>query len=146
MTCLGNTLPHAVTREQLDRALADMGAVLRPGGLLALQQLNYDRIMAEKRRFLGVSSGVRDGVEHLFFRFYDFDDSQVTFNVVVFKHEPEGWRFQSGSTRLRAIRQGELAESLAAAGFGRVEWYGGLDRSSFDTATSGDLVVVAERG
>jgi glycine/sarcosine N-methyltransferase len=146
VTCLGNTLPHAVTREELDRALADMAAVLRPGGILVVQQLNYDRILAEQRRFLGVSSGTRDGTEHLFFRFYDFDDVQLNFNVVTFKRGPEGWAFQVGSTPLRAIRQGELSESLEQAGFGRVRWYAGYDRSDFDSASSNDLVLVAERG
>jgi glycine/sarcosine N-methyltransferase len=145
VTCLGNTLPHAVTREGLDWALSDMAAVLRPGGVLVVQQLNYDRILAEQRRFLGVSSGARDGTEHLFFRFYDFDDLQLTFNVVTLKRGPEGWGFQVGSTPLRAIRQGELADALAGAGFGGVEWYAGYDRSDFDPSSSNDLVLVAER-
>ncbi|MHB0869978.1 MAG: class I SAM-dependent methyltransferase [Chloroflexota bacterium] len=145
VTCLGNTLPHATTRPELDRALVDMAAVLRPGGLLAIQQLNYDRILVERRRFLGVSSGVRGGVEQLFFRFYDFDGLQLTFNVVTFKKEAGRWGFQAGSTRLRAIRQAELAEALEGAGFGPVEWHGGYDRSGFDPSSSSDLVVVAER-
>jgi glycine/sarcosine N-methyltransferase len=145
VTCLGNTLPHAVTREELDRALSDMAAMLRPGGVLVVQQLNYDRIMAEQRRFLGVSSGTRDGTEHLFFRFYDFDDVRLTFNVVTLKRGPEGWGFQVGSTPLRAIRQGELAEALAGAGFGWVQWYASYDRGAFDPASSNDLVLVAER-
>ncbi len=142
-TCLGNTLPHAVTREELDRALADMASVLRPGGLLAIQQLNYDRILAEKRRFLGVSSGLRDGVEYLFFRFYDFEGPLLTFNVVTLRKEGGRWGFQVGSTRLRAIRREELAEALAGAGFGPAEWYGGLSADAFDPASSGDLVAVA---
>ncbi len=145
VTCLGNTLPHATTRPELDWALADMAAVLRPGGLLVIQQLNYDRILAERRRFLGVSSGVRDGVEQLFFRFYDFDGEQLTFNVVTFRREAGGWSFQAGSTRLRAIRQGELADALAGAGFGPVHWYGSYNREAFDPASSGDLVAVATR-
>lgn len=145
LTCLGNTLPHAVTREDLERALSDMAVMLKPGGLLVVQQLNYDRIMAERRRFLGVSSGTKDGVEHLFFRFYDFDDVRLTFNVVTFKRDPAGWSFQVGSTPLRAIRRAELAAALAGAGFGRAEWYGGCDMSDFDAASSGDLVVVATR-
>lgn len=145
VTCLGNTLPHATTRPRLDRALADMAAVLRPGGLLAIQQLNYDRILAERRRFLGVSSGIRDGIEHLFFRFYDFDGENLTFNVVTFKKDAGRWGFQVDSTPLRAIRWAELSEALSGAGFGSVEWYGGYDRSAFDPSSSNDLVVVATR-
>jgi len=143
VTCLGNTLPHALTRHELDNALLDMSAVLRPGGLLVIQLLNYDRILAEQRRFLGISSGARNGVEQLFFRFYDFDGLRLTFNVAVFKKGEGGWSFNVDSTQLRAIRQEELAEALALAGFDEPQWYGGLDRSAFDPASSGDLVVVA---
>ncbi len=146
VTCLGNTLPHATTRQSLEGALTDMAAVLRPGGLLVIQQLNYDRILAEQRRFLGVSSGVRDGVEYLFFRFYDFQGEQLTFNVVTMKKEAGQWSFQVGSTPLRAIRQVELAELLAEVGFDPVQWYGGFSKETFDPSSSGDLVVVATRG
>ncbi len=145
VTCLGNTLPHALTRSDLDRALADIASTLRPGGLLAVQQLNYDRILAEKRRFLGASSGVRDGTEYLFFRFYDFDGLDLTFNVVTFKRKAGPWEFRVDSTRLRAIRQAELGEALSGAGFDPVEWYGSLSGDPFDPASSGDLVLVATR-
>ncbi len=145
VTCLGNTLPHAVTRRDLDRALLDMAATLRPGGLLAIQLLNYDRILKERRRFLGASSGTRDGVEYLFFRFYDFDGAALTFNVVTFKKEDGRWGFQVGSTRLRAITRRELAESLGAAGFVDARWLGSYSEEPFDPEESGDLIVVAAR-
>lgn len=145
VTCLGNTLPHALTRRALERALRDMASVLRPGGLLAIQQLNYDRILTERRRFLGVSPGVRIGSDILFFRFYDFHGLRLTFNVATFEKRAEGWDYRVDSTPLRAIRQQELGEALAGAGFGPVQWYGALSLEPFEPATSGDLVVVAER-
>ncbi len=145
VTCIGNTLPHATTRPDLNRALADMAAVLRRGGLLVIQQLNYDRILAEQRRFLGTSSGVRGEVEYLFFRFYDFHGEKLTFNVVTFRKEAGQWSFQVGSTSLRATRQGEVAEALARAGFDSVQWYGSYGKEPFDPASSGDLVAVAAR-
>ena len=146
VTCLGNTLPHAVTRADLDRALADMAAALRPGGVLAIQLLNYDRILKERRRFLGVSSGVKDEVEHLFFRFYDFDDEQLTFNVVTLKKEAGGWGFQVGSTPLRAITRQELGEALGSAGFVETRWLGSYNEEPFNPEASNDLVVVTRKG
>ena len=146
VTCLGNTLPHVSTRSRLERALSDMARTLRTGGLLAIQQLNYDRILQERRRFLGVSSGVSKGTESLFFRFYDFDGPRLVFNLVTFTREKSGtWSFQVGSTRLLPIRKEELGRALAGAGFGAVEWYGSYDRDAFDPASSDDLIAVAER-
>lgn len=145
VTCLGNTLPHAVTRAFLDRALADMAATLRSGGTLAIQLLNYDRILRERRRFLGVSSGIRDEVEHLFFRFYDFGADELTFNVVTLKKEGGAWSFQVGSTPLRPITRSELAEALDGAGFANARWLGSYSGEPFDAESSNDLVVIAKR-
>lgn len=146
--CVGNTLPHVVTRAGLEAALTDLAGVLRPGGILALQLLNYDRILSERKRFLGVSSGARDGAEYLFFRFYDFlepDEPQVDFNVVTLTRRSGSWNYKVGTTRLRAIVQAELAESLTRAGFGFPEWYGSHQKDPFDSHSSNDLVAVANR-
>lgn len=145
VVCLGNTLPHALTRSALDRALRDMASVLKKGGLLAIQQLNYDSILAEKRRFLGVSSGNRESVEQLFFRFYDYDGLKITFNVVTFEKNADRWSFRVDSTRLRAIRCAELEAALVGAGFESLETYGSYSKESFDPGASGDLLVVAVR-
>lgn len=147
LVCLGNTLPHAESPEKLRETVEDMASMLRRGGLLVIQQLNYDRILAEGRRFLGASSGSREGTEYLFFRFYDFEDPRLVFNVVTFKRPPgEPWGFRADSTRLLPIRHALLGEALAAAGFEGVRWHGGLSDDPFDPASSGDLVVVAARG
>ncbi len=56
VTCLGNSLPHLLDDESLHAALRDMAAVLRPGGVLVVQNLNYDRILKERRRFTPVAA------------------------------------------------------------------------------------------
>lgn len=144
VTCLGNTLPHVLGRAELYRALADFAAVLRPGGLLTVQQLNYDRLCAERQRFLGVSTGQTAAEEMLFFRFYDFLDPLLRFNVVTFRRPKGGaWSFHAEATMLRPTLQGELAELLALADFGPVEYYGGYDKAPFDSTRSNDLILVA---
>lgn len=145
VTCLGNTLPHVLTLDGLERALVDIAAVLTSGGILAIQQLNYDRILAERQRFLGVSSGTRDGVEQLFFRFYDFQEESLVFNMVTLKKEEGQWGFTVGSTPLRPITQGELGDALNRAGFVEPHWFGSYSEEPFDPVSSNDLVVVARR-
>lgn len=145
VTCLGNTMPHAVAAGALDEALQDMAAVLRPGGVIAIQQLNYDKILQEKRRFLGTSSGMRDGIEYLFFRFYDFEGEQLVFNVATLKKAQGKWDFQVGSTRLRAITRDELRDALVRAGFESAQWFGSYAEEPFDPGSSGDLMVIATK-
>ena len=66
--CMGNSLPHLLTDADLSAALESFRRVLRPGGLLATQVLNYARVLARGERIVGID---RHG-ERLYVRFYDF--------------------------------------------------------------------------
>lgn len=88
---------------------------------------------------------MRDGVEYLFFRFYDYDGPRLTFNVVTLKKTDGKWDYHVGSTQLHAITRQELEESLATAGFESVRWFGSYSEEPFDPESSGDLVVIAAK-
>ena len=150
--CLGNSLPHtqypadALTVADLRATLADLAAVLRPGGVLLVQVRNYQRVMAPegRERFMGPQGDERQA----FVRFYDFDAPEpglITFNMIVLTRRDDGWDQRVESTVLRPIVRDELAELLAATGFSDVAFYGGLDGSAFDPAASEDLVTVAQQ-
>ncbi|MHB1133021.1 MAG: class I SAM-dependent methyltransferase [Chloroflexota bacterium] len=145
--CLGNTLPHALGQAGLLAALRDIAAVLRPGGLLVVQQLNYDRVLSQGQRFLGLSSGRADDVEYLFFRFYDYAPGQLTFNMVIMRRDSSGqWQQRVESTPLQPILSTQLGESLRDAGFTAARLYGSYERESFAALSSNDLLLIAERG
>ena len=50
LLCLGNSLPHVLTADALHETLTDFAAVLRPGGLLLIQNRNFDAVMAGQAR------------------------------------------------------------------------------------------------
>jgi SAM-dependent methyltransferase len=141
--CLGNSLPHLLSRDAVRAALADFRAVLRPGGLVVIQNRNFDKVWAEKQRFMPPQSYRDDGGEWIFVRFYDFEEMEVVFNMVRLRRTPEGWAQDVDATRLRPIFGDELALGLRDAGFGPVNLYGGYDRTPFDRDVSGDLLAVA---
>lgn len=143
--CLGNSLPHLLTEQALADALSDFAAVLRPGGLLVIQNRNFDRVWAEQERFMSPQT-YRDGQqEWIFVRFYDFHPETVTFNMIRLRREAEGWTQDVESTELRAIFARQMSTLLAEAGFGKVGFYGDYRGSAFDEAQSGDLIAVARR-
>ncbi len=142
--CLGNSLPHLLTDEAVSAALADFATVLRLGGLLVVQSRNFDRVWAERERFMGPQSYQDGSGEWLFVRFYDFHEETITFNMVRLRQDGTGWVQDVESTELRPIFRDGLAAALAGAGFGKVAYYGGIDGTGFDPAQSGDLVAVAE--
>jgi glycine/sarcosine N-methyltransferase len=143
VTCLGNSLPHLLDGPALDDALADFRAVLRPGGLLLLQNNNYDAILSQKRRFMGVASREVQGTEYLFFRFFDLGPELITFHIVTFVKGADGWTFSEDSTPQRAVTKGDLLPRLARAGFRDVRLFGNCQGAAYDETTSPNLVVAA---
>ncbi|HHX66054.1 MAG TPA: class I SAM-dependent methyltransferase [Chloroflexi bacterium] len=142
--CLGNSLPHLLTADEMRYALRDMAAVLRPGGLLVVQNRNFDRVLDTEQRFMPPEAHAQDGDEWVFMRFYDFEPDGLRFNVVRL-HRPrgEGWQVRLGHTRLYPWRYAELRELLDEAGLDLVAAHGNYRGEPFDAAESGDLVLVA---
>lgn len=148
LICLGNSLPHLLSPSDLTGALRDFAAVLRPGGLLLVQNRNFDAVMAGSDRWMEPQAHREGEKEWLFLRFYDFlPNGLIDFNVVTLTRESagSGWQQQVRSTRLYPLRQAEMAQALDRAGFGQVTYYGGMNGAPFDAGSSGNLVVVARR-
>ncbi len=146
LLCLGNSLPHLLTASALSQALDDMAACLAPDGLLVIQNRNFDRVWAERERFMGPQS-YRDeqGREWLFIRFYDFHEETITFNMLRLRRGKEGWTQSVEATELRPLFRDELAAALASAGFRHTTFYGSYDGTTFDPQKSNDLIVVASK-
>ncbi len=147
LLCLGNSLVHVLTPPDLQRSLAAMAACLRPGGLLVLHNLNYDRRMIEKPRWFQVNSGEMDDRETLVWRFADYGaDGMISFNIAVFQKSVEGrWTVQVQSTLQRPWQARELEQHVQKAGFRDVALYGNLAGEPFVASASGDLVLAAHR-
>ncbi len=145
LLCLGNSLPHALTDEALDETLADFAAALRPGGLLLIQNRNFDAVMAGRARWMPPQAHRESAREWLFIRFYDFDaDGLLTFNVMTLYREGDGaWTQHIEATALRPLLRDDLARAVEAAGFGDVACFGDMAAAPFDAARSGNLIVAA---
>lgn len=147
LLCLGNSLPHLLTEEDLKTALADFAACLRPGAVLVLQNLNYDRILARREAWLSPQAHREGEGEWLFLRHYEFDpDGLLTFQVIVLhRHGAGEWNQRVLATRLRPWRARQLVQALEDVGFHRLQSWGNLQGTPFESEKSGNLVVTALR-
>jgi len=148
LLCLGNSLPHVLTGEELEATLADFSAALRLGGLLVIQNRNFDAVMSGRARWMEPQAHREGDREWLFLRFYDFNpDGTLTFHVVTLQQDGRGgWTQQVETTRLRPWLHAELREMVAEAGFGAVTCYGNMTGTPFDPQTSDNLVITALKG
>ncbi len=145
LVCLGNSLVHVLGDEEMEATLRSFRDRLRPGGLLVLHNLNYDRRWRERPRFFAPDAGTVGGREALIWRFADYGDQLITFHTALFTKQDGGWQVEVNSTLQRPWRRGELFSHLTWAGFTHIQFHGDLTGAPFNKDTSGDLVVVAER-
>jgi SAM-dependent methyltransferase len=147
LLCLGNSLPHVLTPGDLAGTLDDFAACLRPGGLLLVQNRNFDAVVADRARWMVPQSSREGNHEWLFLRFYDFNaDGTLTFQVVTLERDGLGaWQQRVDATPLYPWQHAELVEAIRDAGFGDIRCYGDMAGASFDRSVSGNLVITARR-
>lgn len=155
LLCLGNSLPHLLTPADLAQTLQDFGACLRPGGLLLIQNRNFDQVLALREqdpashtwRWMEPQAHQDRQAEWLFLRFYDAEpDGTLAFNVVTLHRKGSvGWNQQVTTTRLWPQTHHGLRAALAAAGFGQITAWGDLQGAPFEAAQSPNLILTARR-
>lgn len=145
LICLGNSLPHLLTRPELDATLIDFARCLKPGGMLLVQNRNFDAVMHHHNRWMDPQSHTEGDTEWIFQRFYDFDpDGLLTFNMITLKREGQGdWSQKAVTSRLRPLLQDDLVSALSFAGFVGIQSFGNMSGDAFDPDTSGNLVISA---
>ncbi len=148
--CLGNSLPHLLSLVEVERALSDFTACLKPGGLLLIQNRNFDAVMLKRERWMEPQSfqevdAAGNPQEWVFLRFYDFlPDHRIEFHVLTLQHQDgQPWQQKIDSTHLYPLRSPELLKALHDSGFETVTQYGGMNASPFDPLTSPNIVLVA---
>jgi len=141
IVCIGNSLPHLPDLDAVRRTVAGMQSLLRPGGVLVLSIVNFDRVARERTTDLP-RKVVRDSQDRTvtFERFYDLSclPEQVLFSMRL----TVGAETRSASTPLIPISPGWLTGAVVAAGMTVLGRLAAFDRSPF-TADSGSLVLVA---
>jgi glycine/sarcosine N-methyltransferase len=146
VTCLGNSLPHLPDDEALDGALSDMARMLRPGGVLVIQNRNYDRVLAERVRFMPIAARGSPGDETLFLRITDFlGADRLAFTILTLRNRGGAWTVGANSTPLRGIERTTLERSLARSGFESVESFGSYARAGYGEPGTADLIAVAAK-
>ncbi len=143
--CLGNSLPHILNIPDLQAALGDMGRCMHPGGLLLIQNRNFDDVLTRRLRWMEPQSHREGEREWVFVRFYDFDaDERITFHVLTLHRESgRPWEQRQFSTRLMPIRAAQLIHALAEAGYKDIVVYGDMSGAPFEAGASPNLIVTA---
>jgi ubiquinone/menaquinone biosynthesis C-methylase UbiE len=144
--CRGNTLPHLLNIDDLKAALRSFQRVVRPGGYLVLQWLNYHRILEKRERLVGA----RQSGGKVFLRFYDFGEDKVVFNLLVIDRGAKGSASAGkavvswNSTTLKPWVMNEVEPILNDTDWRVEKQWGGIDRAMFNKDSSKDVLLIAK--
>jgi glycine/sarcosine N-methyltransferase len=139
--CLGNSIPHILTSVELEQAFKNFFDILNPSGYVVVQLLNYERILNQKHRIVGVH---RKG-NFEFIRFYDFLENKIQFNILTIEEKEEKLSHSFQSTLLYPYIKKELENALSQFGFSEIQFFGDMKFSKFDKESSSNLVVLARK-
>jgi SAM-dependent methyltransferase len=120
-----NSLPHLLGAEDVRRAVAEMGAVVRSGGLVLIGIRDYEPLLRERPR--ATVPQLRDTAEGrwVYFQVWDWsaDGQQYTMHLFILRESHGGWETRHASTRYRPLRRAELEEALRSAGLAEIRWH-----------------------
>ncbi|GAK51462.1 putative methyltransferase [Candidatus Moduliflexus flocculans] len=139
--CFGNSLPHLLTPQAFEAAASSFAQILHPAGILAIQLLNYTRVLSEKERVVGIHR--HDNTEYV--RFYDFLDPLIRFNVLTIQWQGDHAASTLNATTLYPYQQDEIETILAQHGFGEFECFGDMQFHPFIPEQSPNVVIVANK-
>ncbi len=146
LLCLGNSLPHILSRSDLDAALADFRECLASGGFLLIQNRNFDNVIQNRQRWMEPQSFHSKDGEWVFIRFYDFEpDGSIHFHILTLhRQESPEWEQHVESTHLFPWTAQTMTKALEEAGFTKINLFGSMAGEPFNLETSGNLIIRAE--
>ncbi|MDP2960689.1 MAG: class I SAM-dependent methyltransferase [candidate division Zixibacteria bacterium] len=145
VVCLGNSLPHLLSKKDLRKTIQNIYNLLNPEGILIVQNRNYDKILQKKIRFMPPNIIDKEDERMVFLRFLDLYKTKVVFNLVTFRQREGKWSFQTKSTLLRPILIKEIENLLKGVAFKEQKYYGDYSFSPFKRYESEDLIVFARK-
>ena len=123
------------------RAFESMWHALCAAGILILTAIPTDRQWIEKPRFLLTTNTPE------FSRIFavDYLEDEVRYNILDIFHTDERSDLHIWSAELHPLLMDDQERLLKAAGFQKVEFYGGFDFSPYDKETSDSFITVAHK-
>lgn len=142
--CVGNSLPLAPDAATMERAIVQMLAAVRGGGLLVVQALNLWRLPDGPCLWQKCRLATLYGREVLILKGVHRCGDRGYVELVV-AEAASGALLRTDSVRFRGLEAAALESMASAAGAGDVWFYGGYGDEPYERATSADLLMVATK-
>lgn len=143
--CLGNSMSLLKTDEDIEVTFNSVSKCLAPGGLFAIQILNYSAENFKKPRHRidrkNIGSDEIIAIKNL------IPDKEHTLLSMAFycRHSNGEYDYTSDAMTLKHINVDDLTDAANKANLIPIETYGGFDMSEFNARLSTDIIFIAVR-
>lgn len=144
--CIGNSLVHLSDENEIAEALAEMSYLLRPGGKLLIQIINYHRIMLGHLPGLPTIKNVDAGIE--FERHYNYpqaDDGIIFRTILRTGIGSADYQESEGQVRLLPLQPDRLLEILTTVGLSDIRVFGSFSGDAFEPESSVPFIAIAAK-
>jgi glycine/sarcosine N-methyltransferase len=142
--CIGNSIVHLGSADQIRNAIMQMKGLLNADGTLILQIINFDRILQKGITSLPTISNPERKLE--FKRDYSLDESSglIHFDSILTVEENDRTTKLENRVDLYPLRSRNLQEILDGVGFRTISFFGGFNEETYEPADSFLLVASAK--
>ncbi len=137
---LGNTL-SSIGFEGVPQVFASFHRVLKSGGMIMGQVLNYDSFDGED--FSDVRSAFIEGREIINIKTFHFEEDHILVLLNAVTKTDDKWESMVSTTKMYQLGTVFTEKTLAGLGFENIRFYGSLKGDPFEADHSKDMVFVA---
>ncbi len=135
--CMGNSLVHLLSLEDMEEALSEFHHATNHQGLVAVQIVNYDRILDKNVKELPTITN--PSADLRFVRKYEYDASK---NLIHFNtHLTVGEEEYRNSIPLFPLRKADLIKLMEKAGYRHMNFYGNFKGEPWTPDSFATIVV-----
>jgi 2-polyprenyl-3-methyl-5-hydroxy-6-metoxy-1,4-benzoquinol methylase len=138
--CLGNTLVHLESLEKIEEFLVAAGKVLKKRGMVIIQIVNYDRILADGIKELPLL----ENEKFIFRREYHDNGTAQRIQFLTYLTLKESGQVIKNSETLYPLTSRELNHALIDAGFPDLQFFGSDSKTVYDKKSPA-LVVIGKK-
>jgi SAM-dependent methyltransferase len=117
-----NSLPHLLSRKDLQDAIEGISRKLRPGGVLLATIRDYDSLLQTRPAIQNPSFYLDNGRRRIVHQVWDWHEDEYTVHLYLTWEAASGWNARHYASRYRALRRQELSSVLETADFHDIHW------------------------
>lgn len=120
-----NVLPHLLTDNDLHRAVANMAAMLTPGGLFLVSVRDYDLLKKTRPRTAEPRAFDDPDGRRIAFQVWDWHDDGDRYRVhqFIIRQTGDAWNTRHAAPDYRTLGRAELATSVQSTGLLDLRWH-----------------------